>query len=198
MISTSRIRGILMEPRREWPAIAAEPATTAGLYAGWIAPLAAIGPIASFVGMSIFGFSLPFVGQYRIPIASGLGRAILSYIGALVGAYVLAVVIDLLAPMFGGQSNRVSALKVAAYGSTAAWIAGIFGLFPPIAWLGLLGLYSIYLIYLGLPVLMKSPPQRAGGYTAVVVVVAVLVFLVIGVCSTLVFRGAGYPGAYPR
>jgi hypothetical protein len=198
MISTSRIRGILLQPRREWPAIAAEPATTAGLYAGWIAPLAAIGPIATFIGMSIFGFSVPFVGQYRVPIASGLGRAILSYIGALVGVYVLAILIDLLAPMFKGQPNRISALKVAAYGSTAAWIAGIFGLFPPIAILGLVGLYSIYLIYLGLPVLMKSPPERAGGYTAVVVVIAVVIFLVIGMCASLVFRGAGYPGAYPR
>lgn len=198
MISTSRIRGILLEPRREWPAIAGEPATTGGLYAGWIAPLAAIGPIATFIGMSIFGFSVPFVGRYRVPIASGLGGAILRYIGALVGAYILAVVIDLLAPMFGGQSNRIQALKVAAYGSTAAWLAGIFGLFPPIAFLALLGLYSIYLIYLGLPVLMKSPPERAGGYTAVVVVVAVVIFLVIGICASLVFRGAGYPGAYPR
>src|SRR5450830_1933393 len=133
VISTSRIRGILLGPRKEWPVIEGEQTTTSALYVGWIVPLAAIGPIASFVGMSIFGISLPFAGHYRIPIASGVAGAVAHYIGALVGVYVLAVIIDVLAPKFGGQSNRLQALKVAAYSSTAAWIAAIFGLIPAIA-----------------------------------------------------------------
>ena len=41
-----RIKGILVEPRNEWPKIAAEPATVQSLYTGWIMILAAIGPIA--------------------------------------------------------------------------------------------------------------------------------------------------------
>jgi Yip1 domain len=193
MISTSRIRGILADPRREWPVIAAEPTTPAALYRGWIIPLAAIGPIASFIGFTVFGISLPFMGRYRVPIASALTGSIVRYACALAGVYLLALVIDKLAPSFGGQSDRLQALKVAAYSSTAAWLAGIFGLFPPIAFLGLLGLYSIYLLYLGLPALMKSPPERAAGYTAVVVVVAIIVFVVIGAVSGLLLRTGRYP-----
>ena len=47
--------------------------------------------------------------------------------------------------------------------------------------LGILGLYSIYLLYLGLPVLMKAPAEKAGGYTVAVVVAAIVLFFVIGV-----------------
>jgi len=197
MISTSRIRGILLEPRREWQAIDGEATTTAALYSGWIAPLAAIGPIASFIGLSIIGFTMPFGGgRIVIPITTGLAGAIVRYIGALVGAYILAVVIDSLAPKFGGQSNRIQALKVAAYSSTAAWLAGIFGIIPALGILSLLGLYSFYLLYLGLPVLMKSPPERAVPYTIVVVLVAIVIFLCLGALSGLVLRLGG-GGVYP-
>ena len=45
--------------------------------------------------------------------------------------------------------------------------------------LGILGLYSIYLLWLGLPVLMKSPPHRATGYTAAVVVIMFVIMFVV-------------------
>jgi hypothetical protein len=192
MISIARIRGILLEPRKEWPAIAAEPTTPAALYTGWVIPLAAIGPIASVIGLTAFGVRLPFVGRYVLPFGSILSSALLRYVGALVGVWILAYIIDRLAPNFGGQSDSLAALKVAAYSSTAAWLAGIFGLLPMIAWLGLLGLYGIYLCYLGLPVLMKSPAERAVGYTAVVVVVGIVIFVVIGAISSLLLRSFRY------
>jgi len=43
----------------------------------------------------------------------------------------------------------------------------------------------LYLLYLGLPVLMKSPPDRAMGYTVAVIIAAVVLFVVIGVVSSL-------------
>ena len=46
MALLDRVRGILLEPRTEWPKIAAEPATTQSLYTGWIMIFAAIGPLA--------------------------------------------------------------------------------------------------------------------------------------------------------
>ena len=200
MLSMARIRGILLEPRREWQVIDAESTTVAALYAGWIAPLAAIGAIASFIGLSLVGVTLPFGGgRVVIPVTTALAGAIVHYVGALVGTYILAMVIDMLAPRFGGQSNRIQALKVAAYSSTAAWLAGIFGVIPVLGILGLLGLYSLYLLYLGLPVLMKSPPERSLPYTIVVVLVAIVVFVCVSVVTGVVVRaGGGYPGALPR
>jgi hypothetical protein len=36
------------------------------------------------------------------------------------------------------------------------------------------GIYSIYLLYLGLPHTMKCPPEKAAGYTAVAVIIAIV------------------------
>lgn len=79
---------------------------------------------------------------------------------------------------------------------TAAWVAGIFQLLPALAILAALGgLYGLYLLYLGLPVLMKTPAEKALTYTIVVIVAAVIVNVVIG--SVLgVMTGMGRTGLY--
>ena len=56
--------------------------------------------------------------------------------------------------------------------------------------LGILGLYSFYLLYLGLPVLMKTPEDKAAGYTGVVVIAAIVLFLVIGLVAGTFMQGA--------
>jgi hypothetical protein len=173
-------REILVHPQHEWQTIDREPATIGGLYRTYIVPLAAIGPLATLLGMSLFGVSIPFLGRYRAPFGSALASGLVRYALALGGVFVLALVIEALAPTFGGQKDRVQALKVAAYASTAAWLAGIFALIPALAPLGILGLYSVYLLYVGLPVLMKVPKEKALSYTALVMVCAVVLFTVIG------------------
>jgi hypothetical protein len=177
----ARAKNILLQPKTEWPVIAGEQATTGSLYTGYIIPLAAIGPIASIIGWSVFGFSVPFVGSIRYPIGISVRNGVVIYALSLVGVFVLALIIDALAPTFGGQKNQIQALKTSAYSYTAAWVAGIFNLIPSIALLGLLAaLYSCYLLFLGLPVLMKAPEDKAVGYTAVVIIVAIVLYFVIG------------------
>ena len=147
-------------------------------------PLAAIGPIAMLVGLSVVGVQVPFMGTTRLPFSSLLSQMLVSYVLGLAGVYVLALIINTLAPTFGGTSNLTQALKVAAYGATAAWVGGVFHLLPALGILGLLAaLYTLYLLYLGLPVLMKSPPERSLGYTASVVIAAIVLFVVIGAIS---------------
>jgi hypothetical protein len=180
MALTDRVQGILMRPRQEWQVIDGEPATVSSLYSGYIAPLAAIGPVARFIGVAIFGIAVPFAGSVRVPIVSALVQAVVSYALALAGVYVLALIVDALAPSFGGTRNPIQALKVCAYSATASWVAAVFALIPFLAILGILGLYSLYLLYLGLPVLMKVPQERALGYTIAVIVVAIVLFFVVG------------------
>jgi Yip1-like protein len=176
-----RVKNILLMPAKEWEVIDTESTTVAALYTGYILPLAAIGPIAQVIGYSVFGFRMPFGGSvYRVPIGRAFTAAVVSYVLALVGVYLLALIIDALAPTFGGTKSQIQALKVAAYSSTAAWVAGIFALVPGLRMLGILGLYSIYLLYLGLPVLMKAPKDKAVGYTVVVIIAAIVLFFVVG------------------
>ena len=61
-----------------------------------------------------------------------------------------------------------------------SWVGGIFLLLPALGIISLVaGLYSLFLLYLGLPVLMKSPSDRAMGYTVVTIIVAVVLFVVL-------------------
>jgi len=173
-------REILLHPKQEWQVIEGERTSVSDLYRTYIAPLAAIGPVAAIIGLTLFGISIPFGGRYRAPFGSALAGGFVRYVAALVGVFVLALVIDALAPSFSGQKNRIQALKLAAYASTAAWLAGIFALIPGLRVLGVLGLYSLYLLYAGLPVLMKAPKDKALAYTAVVVLCAVVIFVLVG------------------
>ncbi|HYC32524.1 MAG TPA: Yip1 family protein [Gemmatimonadales bacterium] len=177
-----RAKRILLNPAEEWRVIDGEQATVQGLYTGYIMPLAAIGAIAQVVGYSVFGMS--FMGTtYRTPIGSAVTGAIVTYGLTLVGVYVLALVIDALAPTFDGTRNQIQALKVAAYSSTASWVAAVFAVLPGLRILTILGLYSLYLLYLGLPVLMKAPAEKAMGYTVVVIIAAIVLFMLVGLVA---------------
>jgi hypothetical protein len=183
MALADRVKKILLAPKEEWEVIDTESATVSGLYTGYIIPLAAIGPIAQAIGSSMFGlYGGPF-GGYRVPLRSAIAGGVALFILALVAVYVIGLIIDALAPTFGGTRNPIQAFKVAAYSSTASWLAGVFALLPGLRVLQILGLYSLYLLYLGLPVLMKAPQDRAVGYTAVVVIAAIVVTMLVGMVA---------------
>lgn len=179
----ARVKAILFTPKTEWPVIAGEPATIADLYKNYILILAAIPALFSFLKMSLIGVSVPFAGTIKIGIASGLTSMVVGYVLSLVMLYVMALIIDALAPSFGGQKDRTQAFKTVAYAYTASWIAGFAQIIP--AGLAVLiaiagGIYSIYLLYLGLPNTMKCPQEKSAGYTAVTIIIAIVLSVVIG------------------
>ena len=181
-----RVQAILLKPKETWPEIETESADTAGLYKNYIMILAAIPVLAGFISWSLFGLNIMGV-TIRTPIMSGLTQMVVGYILSLIMIFVLSLIADALAPTFGGQKNQMNALKLVAYGSTAGMVGGIFNLIPGLSMLGIIAaLYSIYLIYLGLPVLMKNPPEKTLAYTAVLVVCGLLAGLVIGAVSALI------------
>ncbi|RSY41881.1 YIP1 family protein [Sphingomonas koreensis] len=178
-----RIKNILLKPKEEWERIDAEPATVGGLMTGWVVPLAAIGPVAGLIGGLVFGYGGMFGITIRPSVTMAVTGAVISYLLALLCAWLFSKIIDALAPSFGGQKNPVQAMKVAAYSGTAAYLAGVFQIIPALGILGLLGLYSLYLLYLGLPRLMKAPADKAMGYTIVTVVVAIVLFFVVSIVT---------------
>ena len=50
----------------------------------------------------------------------------------------------------------------------------------------LASLYSLYLFFVGLPILMETPKEKQLGYFAVVIVVTIIVWVLIGVFAGLV------------
>ncbi len=170
----SRVKNILLDPQNEWRVIAGEPDQPSEILKNYVAIVAAIPVVCSFIGASIIG-----VGPYRTGIFAGLIAAIVHYLLTLIGVYVIAFIIDALAPTFGGTKNFNSAFKIAAYAPTASWVAGVFALLPVLSVLMILGLYSLYLFYIGLPFLMRTPPERAIAYVLAVIVCAIIVWVLI-------------------
>ena len=177
---TTRARNIVLTPDAEWSVIAEETTPTSTIVTTYIMPLAAIGAVAGFIGGSLVGMSLPFVGRYRVPITSGLATAVFTFVMGVVGVFILGFIINALAPTFDAQKDTGRAFKVAAYSYTPAWLAGVFQILPMLGMLGVIAaLYSLYLVYLGLPRLMKCPKDKAFAYTAVVVVCAIVLSIVV-------------------
>ncbi len=177
----ARVQAILLRPKAEWEVIENEAATTQSLFVGYACILAAIPAVANLIGRQIFGGVGLFGISYHPPLIGSIVGAIVTYVLSLVSVFILALIIDALAPSFDGQKNQTQALKVAVYSSTAGWVAGVFGLLPALGILAALGaLYGLYLLYLGLPSLMKAPEGKALGYTVVTVVVAIVLYLIVG------------------
>src|SRR6185503_5349993 len=184
----NRAKNICLTPNTEWPVIAAEPTPPATLITEYVVPLAAIGAVAGFIGGSIVGTSMGMFGSYRIPLVTGLTLAVFTFVMAIVTCFVISLIINALAPTFGGQKDSNQALKVAVYSFTPAWVAGVLQILPLLG--GLIGIISgLYLLYLGLPRLMKCPQDKAVGYTVVVVICAIVVMVVVGSVGGLITAG---------
>jgi hypothetical protein len=189
-----RAKDIVTSPKTEWGVIDAEPASVGGLFTGYAMVLAAIGPLATIIGLTLVGF----------PIGYAITMAAIAYAISLAGVFINAAIIDALAPSFGGSRNLVQAAKVAVYSATPVWLAGILNLVPQLAVLaGLVALaalgYGIYLLYLGLPRLMRVTPDKAAGYVLVVIAVWILVyvllaFVVAGLVLSMVYSSAMVAG----
>jgi len=168
-----RVKRILAEPRTAWATIAAEPATVQSLYTGWIMILAAVAPLAL----------LASTGSLQVAIAQ--------YVRSLIMTFVMALVVDTVAPSFGGAKDFVASLKLTAYSYTATWLAGIFYL------LGALGtslvllatVYSLYTLFLGAPLLNKTSPDKAVPFTIVVVLCGIVLFFL----ARFAFTGVAAP-----
>jgi hypothetical protein len=179
----ARVKGLLLDPKAEWPIIEREADDTAALLKGYVAILAAIPAVCGFIGGSIIG-----ARGIRTGFFAGLVGAIGGYILTFIGVFVVAFVVDALAEKFGGRRSFANAIKIAVYTPTAAWLASIFTVIPVLTVLSVLGLYSFYLLYTGLPVLMKVPQDKVTGYFLAVLVCVIIVWvLILAVPTMLLF-----------
>jgi Yip1 domain len=178
-----RAKNICLSPQTEWPKIAEESETTQSLYINYAMILAAIPAIALIVGSLGRGASI--------------GIAIVTYVLSLIVIFIASLIINALAPTFDGTKNPVNALKVAVYSMTPGWLAGVFNVVPMIGGVIVLlaSLYGIYLFYLGLSPNMKNPHEKSIGYTALVIVCYIVMWMVFSFLMMSVLFGGAMMGA---
>ncbi len=178
----TRVKNMILTPKTEWPVVEGEPTSIGQLYVSFVAPLALLAAVLAFIHVSLIGIHLPFGGTIRQPVTTGLMSLVMTLVGAFIGLLIVGFVINVLAPTFGGVRDMRQAVKTAAYAFTPAWLGSVFGLLPTLSTLLQLAAdcYAVYVLYLGLPVMMRSKPEKAAGYTATVVVCTIVLGFVVG------------------
>jgi hypothetical protein len=186
-----RTIAIIIKPNDEWQVIKNETMSVADMYTKYAIILAAIPAIAGFIGYGLIGVSYGF-GTFRVPIGRCLIWAIFMYVLSLVGVYLVAFIIDALAPSFGSQKDMNRSLKVVIFSWTPVWIAGILYIIPSIAAIVLIAsLYSLFLLYTGMKYLKEPPQDKLMGYFIVSLVIIIVVFLLTGfIASAIAFGSA--------
>lgn len=200
-----RAINILTKPAEEWAVIRDEAGDTKSLFIGYALPLALIGPICGLIG--VLAFSGMFGGVFGMGagLIAGIVGAVLTLAFSLLGVFLLGIIINALASSFGTEPNKAQAMKVAVYGMTASWVAGLLTLIPGVGGLLALlaGLYGIYLLYLGLQHVMGTPQDKAIIYTLVTVIIMAVIMavagMIIGSITAMMIVGAAMSagaGAY--
>lgn len=179
MALITRVKNIVLRPDSEWPDIATERGGAASLMR-YVAILAFIPTICRFAGDSIIGVSVS-VGTFRVPLLTGLIGMAIGYIFEFVAVYVVALIIDALAPSFRSQRNFRNALRLSVYSFTPAWLAGIFFLIPGLHFLAILGLYGFYLLWTGMTPLMGTPRDKTLLYAFTVLVAAIAITIILSI-----------------
>lgn len=191
-----RVRNIMLSPNHEWDIISIERPDNNRIIVGYVLPLAALAAIAAFIGFGLIGLGIWGAGSYGI--TWGIYYACRVLISAVVTVYVVALVVDSLAPSFGSEKNFGRSLQLVAYSFTPVWVGGLLAIIPVLGVLGgLLGIYGFYLMYVGLPKLKHTPEDKHLGYFIVSILVSFVVFWVIGWILMMVFfniLGLGYHG----
>jgi hypothetical protein len=133
------------------------------------APLCLIAPVCAAVGGAYVGVTDADGNRVVLPLAKALVNAGGSFVITLASVWLMALIIEALAPRNSATVDRLTAVKLAVWSSTPSWLVGVFFVWPPISFLGILGLYSVHLFWTGLPVLTRCPAERQPIYAISVV-----------------------------
>jgi hypothetical protein len=185
---------LALKPGTEFPIIASERESIEAVVTRWVAPLLLVMLATKVLSAWIFGLDIDATVHGRtasLNVPFQLTEAILLALPLLVQSivmvFVTALVIDALAPWFGGTRDLVQAVRTAAYVATPAWLVGIIGpawemgvfrVQPPRGITMFVGaIWGIWLLLRALPPMMKVSNGKSWSYTAVIVVVMALLWL---------------------
>jgi hypothetical protein len=176
-----RVKAIILSPAAEWRAIEPESGDAGYLFVNYAALLAAIPRVCEFLRRGVFGWGGPrFHHFHHAGFFSSLSGAVVRYLATFVALYLVAIIVDGLAPTFSAPKSPPNALKLTVYSMTPIWLAGVFWLVPGLGFIRVLALlYGVYLFWLGLPILMKCPSDRTGPYALAAIVSAIILSIVL-------------------
>ncbi|MGD0712187.1 MAG: zinc-ribbon domain-containing protein, partial [Bacteroidales bacterium] len=106
----SRASNIMFKTKSEWQAISAEKPSASSILFGYAIPLALIPAIFSIIGYGVIGVSYGWGFKFTSWIW-GIEVGLTSFISAIAGVYITALIVDALAPAFKGQKSFGRAMQ---------------------------------------------------------------------------------------
>ena len=167
----ARVKGILLEPKKEWHIIKHESISINDMMIKYALILALLPAIAGIIRYSSFGF----------PISAAVRFGVLTYALNIGGIFLIAYLMDILAPSFGSTKNYNDSMKTVVFAATPNWIGGIFSGIYIISIISFLaGIYSLFLLYVGMDIVKNPPKEKLTGYFIITILLALAVFIIIG------------------
>jgi hypothetical protein len=189
----------MSHPEDEWKNIRKENCTIGKCYCSHVLLLAAIPPLAGYIGTTQVGWQVVAREVNRLTPQSALWIAILSYITILVAVFSVGKLIHWMGQTYGAKQTLPQCIALAAYTATPLFLIGIMLVYP-LLWFNLLvGLpalaYTVYLLYTGVPIVMGIPKERGFLFSSAVLAVG-LVMLVAVLAATVILWDIGAGPAF--
>lgn len=169
-----RILDLLVNPAKEWERVLEENTPDLKSLQQYlltrVMPVIILNAVAYFVGVAFIG------ARHKDLIEkSGLLSPVIAIIASLllIAAYVAIIIvggliIKLVATSFESEVNEINSFKLSAFSLYPLLLVGSLHVIPGIRIGTFVGSYGIFLLYKGLPILLKTPPEKTAGYTLVV------------------------------
>lgn len=182
-----RVKAILTTPKTEWNVINGESDDASKITMTYLVPLILIGTVASFIGFGLIGMNFGWGVKFK-STELGIKLAIGYAIRSAAGIFILAFIIDALAPQFASEKNFNKSFQLAAYSATASLVAGVLLIIPSLSILIIVAaIYGLYIAYLGIPVLKKTPQDKHATYFVIILLVSFAVNLILSFIERQIF-----------
>lgn len=184
--------GVLYHPKQEWQLIKQEHYSALRCYSSHMIYLAAIPPLAAFIGTTQVGWSITGDELVKLTVSSALPIALAFYLALLIGAGIMAGFVHWMEKTYGSNSSFDDCMVLITFTSTPLFLTGLAALVP-ILWLDvLIGMaalaFTVHLLYSGVPEIMEIPEDRGFFFSSSILTVG-LVVLVGMLATTAVLWG---------
>jgi hypothetical protein len=177
-----RAKEVILLPEETWSVIKREQDSIADIYRKYVVPLAGAGAIAGFLGMVLFGTTLPFIGTVSAPFFRTLVSEAIAFGLQLVMIYALAFWAQKAAGMCEGNATVDDSFRLLAYSFTPSYVAALFGIFPLIGTIAaLFGLYSLYVLWTGITIMTAVPEARRWKFLALLILGGIVAGIAIAI-----------------
>lgn len=189
------VLGMMLSPAQTWEQIRSEDWSIKQILTHYLLPMAAIAPIAAYVGSVVIGWRIGDGDVIRMNPSSGVLLAVAYYIAIIVATFSIAKLIHWMSETYDASQSLARCLALAAYTIAPLFLAGVIQIIP-VVWINYLVslpllAYTVYLFNLGLPIMMEISGEKSLLFAGAVLLVG-LIALVGMLVATAFLWGHGF------